>query len=418
MTQQSTTKPSLAAVALAALAAAGVTLAATLFKTNERDLTFTVPVWDTFSNAFGIAVVPVLIYFVVLAVFGWFGWLRNWWRALIAGTVAVFVGGALGYLLQIVSNDVPLNGDAWAAIFTEFLGLNFPLLVAGMLSATFVAPAALRTLAPVDGEPARYTAAAGGRETPASTQEAGSAFLRIPSDALLERLGDDADDANEQWEALVTVFEEHDWGTQAVSGGDDDDERAVLLGDTALVLGEQVIMARPKDDAHRASLVAVRETLETAGAVFDELEAPAVFNPADVVEAPGVLYVGVGGTTNNSAVRGLRRLLRDRGYDVVGVPMIGPVPLSEAFSVLPDGTRIIWREALENPELLGACIIAPEPAGAAVLTLGPDTLAVAADAPNTAELLESLGYDVERVDISAFAAIGGSLPRLSLRSRD
>ena len=219
MTQQSTTKPSLAAVALAALAAAGVTLAATLFKTNERDLTFTVPVWDTFSNAFGIAVVPVLIYFVVLAVFGWFGWLRNWWRALIAGTVAVFVGGALGYLLQIVSNDVPLNGDAWAAIFTEFLGLNFPLLVAGMLSATFVAPAALRTLAPVDGEPARYTAAAGGRETPASTQEAGSAFLRIPSDALLERLGDDADDANEQWEALVTVFEEHDWGTQAVSGG-------------------------------------------------------------------------------------------------------------------------------------------------------------------------------------------------------
>ncbi|WP_125107063.1 hypothetical protein [Gulosibacter massiliensis] len=417
MSQQSTPKPQLAIVALAALAAAGVTLAATLFKTNERDLTFSVSVWDTFSNAFGIAVVPVLIYFVALAIFGLFGWLRNWWRGLIAGTVSIIIGGALGYLLQIVSNGVDLNGDAWAAIFSEFLGLNFPLLVSGMLSATFVAPAALRTLAPVAGEPARYAAAASGEAT-ASTFDSGSAFLRIPSDALLERLGDESDDANEQWEALVSAFEQHDWGTQAVPGGDEDDERSVLLGDTALVLGEQVIMARPKHGEARASLIAVRETLETAGAVFDELEAPAEFNPADVVQAEGVLYVGVGGTTNKSAVRGLRRLLGDRGYRVVGVPMIGSVLLSEALSVLPDGTRLIWREALETPDVLGDCLIAPEPAGAAVLALSPTALAVSADAPSTADLLEDLGYEVERLDISAFAQVGGTLPRLSLRSRD
>jgi dimethylargininase len=405
-------------VLLAALAASAVTLAATLFKTNERDLTFTLPVWDTFSNAFGIAIVPVLLYFVVLAAAGMFGWLGTWWKALIAGAVGVLIGGALGYLLQIVSNGVALDGAAWAAIFGEFLGQNFPLVVSGLVSAAFVAPAALHTLEGTTvvaaGQPARAAAAP---QSAPSTWDEGSAFLRIPSDELLEQLGDDADDANEQWEQLVAVFEEHGWGTEAVGGGEGD-ARSTLLGDAALVLGEQVIMAKPKDASGVAGLQSVRDTLENAGAVFDELEAPAVFHPADVVEAPGVLYVGVGGTTNASAVRGLRRLLGDRGYRIVGVPMAGPVPLSEALSVLPDGTKLIWREAIANPEVLGPVLVVPEPRGAAVVALSPDVIAVASAAPDTAQLVKSLGYEVEQVDISAFAEIGGTLPRLSLRSRD
>lgn len=414
MFYQPTQKPSLAALALASLAASGVTLAATLFKTNERDLTFTTPVWDTFSNAFGIAVVPVLFYFVLLTMFGLLGLLGNWWRGLISGTVSVVIASVLGYVLRVVSNGVEVNRQVWAAIFGELLGLNFPLVVAGMLSAAFVAPAVLRKLGVIAG--ARYSASVG---VPAGEiANSGSAFLRVPSDALLEQLGAGADAANAQWESLVSVFEKHGWGTQAVDGGSQAAAGDVLVGDAALVLGEHVIMARPAADEQRAGLASVRETLEAAGAVFDELEAPAVFDPADVVEGSGVVYVGRTSRTNAAAVRALRRILGARGYRVVVVLVAGDVRLSEALSVLPDGTRIIWREGLRTPEVLGQCIAAQEPRGAAVVALSSDVLAVPADAKATAELLEELGYLVERVDISAFHAIGASLPRLSLRSRD
>lgn len=398
----------------AALAAAAVTLAGTLYQTNQRDLTFVLTPGQTFGTAFGLAALPVLVYLLVLVGFGYFGMLRTWWGGLVAGAVGVLLGGTIGYIVQILTNGLPLDGSAWGAIFSEFIGLNFPFTVAGLLAGALIAPPAFRALAGLESDaPARQSAAVA-----ASTSAPGSAFLRIPSDAFLENASDDSKDAaNDQWEALVSTFEDHGWGTQAVPTAAHEAD-SVFVGDTALVLGEQVVLARPKGDARRAELAAVKETLIDAGAVLDELEAPAVLDPADVVAGDGVLFVGIGGATNASALRGLRRLVEPRGYRVVGVQVTQGIRLSEVLSVLPDGTLLAWPGAIETPSVLGRYLAVDEPRGAAVVALDERTIAISNSAGDTARMLGNLGYEVVPLDISEFERAGGSLPRLSLRSRD
>ena len=399
----------------AALAAAAVTLAGTLYRTNQRDLTFTLSPFDTFGTALGLAAIPVLVYLLVLIGCGYLGWLRNWLGGLAAGAIGVLLGGVIGYIVQILSGGLPLDGQAWGAIFGEFFGLNFPFVIAGLLAASMLAPAVYRGISGEarPGEPARYASAGA-----SSIDAAGSAFLRIPSQALLDTLDEaDRDAANEEWETLVATFEEHGWGTQAIESASTERD-SMLVGDTALVLGEQVIPARPKSDERRGELAAVKDALVEAGAVLDELEAPASFNPADVVEREGVLYVGLGATTNAAAVRGLRKVTAHRGYRVIGVPVRAGLHLADIASVLPDGTMLLWSQGVEQPSQLGRFVEAPEQRGAAVVTLDAHTLAVPASAPKTAELLVDLGYDTVTVTMPTLEAAGATLPRLSLRSRD
>lgn len=405
------------AIFTSALAASVLTLLGTLFSTNQRDLTFVLSPWETFTSAFGLAAPAVGLYLIVLIALGFIGVFRTWWTSALAGVLAVLVGGAVAYIIQIASNDIPLNADAWTAIFGEFLGLNFPFTVMGIVAAALVCPPVYRAVSdePVPGAPARYVA---GPTAPSSITESGSAFVRIPSDAMLEGKDDDAREvANEQWESMVTTFEEHGWGTQAIPEVESE-LRATYVGDTALVLGEQVVLAKMKGDDRHGELPTVRETLDGAGAVFDELEAPAIFDPADVVEGDGVLYVGIGAKTNVSALRGLRKVVTERGYRVVAVPVAGNVALSDALSILPDGTKLVWAPAIEHPQLLGEHIAVDEPRGAAIVVLNEQTIAVPASAPETVKLLTTLGYQTEVLDISAFEGTGGTLPRMSLRSRD
>ena len=416
MTDTTPARPRLTNAALgAALAAAVLTLAGTLYQTNQRDLTFVLAPTQTFGTAFGLAALPVLVYLVVLIGAGLLGRLRTWWQGLTAGAVGVLVGGVVGYAVQILAGGLPLDGTAWAAIFGEFLGLNFPFTVSGLVAAALLAPPVYRGLL---GESRAAATRAAAPATPVSTSAAGSAFLRIPSEALLESLDEaDADAANGQWEALVEAFEAHGWGTQAVPAAAHERD-SMLVGDTALVLGEQVVLARPKGDERRAELAGVRETLHEAGAVIDELVAPAVFDPADVVIGEGVLYVGAGGATNAAGLRGLRRLVAPRGYRVVAVPVRSGARLSEALAVLPDGTLLAWAEGLEAAGALGRFVAVPEPRGAGAVALDERTIAVPASAPETAALIGRLGYETVAVDVSALERAGGSLPRLSLRSRD
>lgn len=416
-TSGATSGTTFSAILGAALAASAITLLGTLFATNQRDLTFVLAPWETFAEAFGLAAPAVGIYLLVLIALGFVGVFRAWWTSTLAGALAVLVGGTISYIIQILTNGIELNAEAWSAIFGEFLGLNFQFTVVGILAAALACPPIYRAVSGIaaPGAAARYVA---GPAAPTSIAESGSAFVRIPSEAMLEGSTDEARErANEQWEAVVAAFEEHGWGTQAIPEAASE-PRAVFVGDTALVLGEQVVPAKPKADDRRGELPTVRETLETAGAVFDDLESPAVFDPADVVEGPGVLYVGVGAATNASALRGLRKVVAERGYRVVAVPVAGGIALSDALSVLPDGTKLVWQPAIEHPEVLGEQIAVTEPRGAAVIALDEQTIAVPASAPATAKLLATLGYQTEVLDISEFEAAGGTLPRLSLRSRD
>jgi len=57
----------------------------------------------------------------------------------------------------------------------------------------------------------------------------------------------------------------------------------------------------------------------------------------------------------------------------------------------------------------------PEKEGVAVVALDEETLLMSEAAPETAELLRELGYDVVAVDISEFEKLEGCVTCLSVR---
>jgi dimethylargininase len=90
--------------------------------------------------------------------------------------------------------------------------------------------------------------------------------------------------------------------------------------------------------------------------------------------------------------------------------------LKSAVTALPDGTVIGLPEEVDHPELFDRFLAMPE-RGAAVVVLSPDTVLMAASVPQSAALIESLGYRVVTVDISEFEKLEGCVTCLSVRLR-
>lgn len=395
----------------AVLVAALLTLCVTMVATNKRDITMVIPAWETFIRALNIALLPTVVYAAVLFLIGSLWRLDAVWKACLAALAGVLIGHTLGYIVQILANGVELNTAAWQLIATEPLGLSFPFVLTGVVIAGIVVPWFAGA-----GESDASSKAQAGRQ-PAPIAAVGSAFMRVPSDEFLDAMDEDARErADEEWEAIVSLLEAHEWGTQAISGAEHEHD-SLFVADTALVLGEQVIMALPDKSDERRIYTDVRRELEGAGAYFDELEAPAQFNPADVVVGDGEVFVGMDAGTNAAAVRGLRKLLAPRGYRVIAVPVAGGMRLSEVMSVLPDGTKLVWAEAVMIPSVLGRYVAVPEPRGAATVALNSNTIAVSASAPETAQIINALGYHTKPVELDALESRGVSLTRLLLLSR-
>jgi dimethylargininase len=59
----------------------------------------------------------------------------------------------------------------------------------------------------------------------------------------------------------------------------------------------------------------------------------------------------------------------------------------------------------------------PEESGAHVVVIDETRLLMAADAPRSTEILQGLGYDIIRVDISEFIKLEGCVTCLSVRLR-
>jgi dimethylargininase len=129
------------------------------------------------------------------------------------------------------------------------------------------------------------------------------------------------------------------------------------------------------------------------------------------------VYVGRSDRTNAEGVRQLRALLAPLGYVVVAVPVTKVLHLKTAVTALPDGTVIGYEPLVDDVRLFDRFRAVPEPEGSAVVVLSDDTVLLSAAAPQTAALIEDLGFTVVRVDISEFEKREGCVTCLSVRVR-
>lgn len=237
----------------------------------------------------------------------------------------------------------------------------------------------------------------------------------------IERSVVDVDLALVQWERYVAALGEHGWDTSEVEPADDCPD-AVFVEDAVVVFDDLAVVTRPGAESRRPETVGAEIAARAAGLEIHRIVEPARLDGGDVLKVPladqKIAYVGIGGRTNPEAVAQLALLLAPRGWFVRPVPVHKVLHLKSAVTALPDGTVIGYPDLVDDPAAFERFVAVPEPEGAHVVLVGGSRLLMSANAPRSAELFRSMGYEPVCVDIGEFEKLEGCVTCLSVRIRD
>ncbi len=190
---------------------------------------------------------------------------------------------------------------------------------------------------------------------------------------------------------------------------------SVFVEDTAVVLDEAAVLARPGAESRRRETEAVEQRL--AGyRLLCRLHEPATLDGGDVLRIGSTLFVGRSGRTNDAGIEQLRQAVARWRYSIVPVRVAGCLHLKSAVTEVGPGTLLV------NPRWIAPsaftafrCIEVDEsePQAANALRIG-DIVVYPASFPRTRERLESRGIQLRVIDVSELAKAEGGVTCCSL----
>ena len=358
------------------------------------------------EQASAITVTATLIFFVLQFLLALVGGYTSWYLALASG----LVGGALAAVTaSSLTLTSALTSDIIGLLFGSLLTSNLPFFVASIIIAV-----TLGRLVWNRATAFRARTSVVGKKV---------ALVRVPANNLAEgqvthiaRVLVDTDLAEEQWDAYVTALLENGWSTNEVEAAPELAD-SVFVEDAIVIFGDLAVIARSGSEARRGEAAAVEATVSELGLDIERIEAPGTLDGGDVLKVGSTVYVGRGGRTNAEGIRQLRVILAGLGYSIVAVPTTKVLHLKSAVTALPDGTVIGYPPLVDDIAVFDRFLAVPEESGAHVVVLSEDTVLMAASAPQSAALIEDLGYTVVLVDISEFEKLEGCVTCLSVRIR-
>ena len=190
---------------------------------------------------------------------------------------------------------------------------------------------------------------------------------------------------------------------------------AVFVEDTAVVLDEAAVIARPGAPSRRAEVPSVERALEHRRKLL-RIEPPDTLDGGDVLSIGRTLYVGLTRRTGPGAVAQLERMLKPLGYAVRGVEVSGCLHLKSAASFIGDH-RVLCNSKWVDPGVFeGMEIIETDPSEphAANGLLVGRTLLYPEAFPKTMERLRARGIRVRTIDLSELAKAEGAVTCCSI----
>jgi dimethylargininase len=179
---------------------------------------------------------------------------------------------------------------------------------------------------------------------------------------------------------------------------------SVFVEDTAVVLDELAVIARPGAESRRGETTSVSTALGEHRQL-EKIEAPGTLDGGDVLCIGQRIYVGVSGRTNAEGGRQLADLAAPHGYHVSGVEVRGCLHLKSAVTAIADDTLLVNPRWVDVGDFHGFRLVdvhPDEPFAANTLRID-ETIVCAAAAPRTLELLGARGFAVESVEVSELA---------------
>ena len=147
---------------------------------------------------------------------------------------------------------------------------------------------------------------------------------------------------------------------------------AVFVEDTAFVLDEVAVIARPGASSRRPETASV-EIVLAAHRPLLRIQGPATLDGGDVLVSDRRVYVGLSSRTNREAVDQLAELLRPYDYDAVPVRFSGCLHLKSAVTRVADGLLLLnpdWVDPALFPGHRAVHVDPTEPHAANALPLG------------------------------------------------
>lgn len=246
------------------------------------------------------------------------------------------------------------------------------------------------------------------------------ALVRRPSPRLadglvthVERQPVDVALAMRQWQSYVDALSACGWTPVEVPPADDHPD-SVFVEDTVVVYGDVAVVTRPGAVERRGEEEAVVFALRDAGHRVVRMTEPGTLDGGDVLVVGSTMYVGQGGRSNGPGLAQLAAAVEPLGAQVRPVQVSTVLHLKSAVTALPDGTIVGFEPLVEAVDAFERFLAVPEPSGSHVVLLGGDRLLMAADAPKSAALFASMGYQPVCVDIGEFEKLEGCVTCLSV----
>jgi dimethylargininase len=223
--------------------------------------------------------------------------------------------------------------------------------------------------------------------------------------------------AQQQWQGYVDALHTHGWTTHEVPAAPDCPDSA-FVEDTMVVFRDVAVLARPGADERKPEVSSAAEAVRSFGYRTVAIEAPGTLDGGDVLKVGATIYVGRGGRTNTEGIAQLAAAFEPFGATVVTVPLSKVLHLKSAITALPDGTIVGWDSALDDTSILPNYLSMPEESGAHVVLLDDTHLLMSSDAPKSAALFRTRGYEPVFVDIGEYIKLEGCVTCLSVRLRE
>ena len=193
------------------------------------------------------------------------------------------------------------------------------------------------------------------------------------------------------------------------------DPDAVFVEDTAILLGDHAVIARPGAPSRAGETQSTADGLEPYFTLHHLVEG--VLDGGDVLRIADRLYVGQSSRTDAAGTGALARLVAPLGYEVVPVELGRCLHLKTAVTFAgpdKDGREVVilnpdWVEAGQFSWTEPLAVAPDEPFAANVVRAG-NRLIMAEGSPNTAARLRERGFTVVEIDLSELqkAEAGGT----------
>jgi dimethylargininase len=190
---------------------------------------------------------------------------------------------------------------------------------------------------------------------------------------------------------------------------------AVFIEDTAVVLDEVAVLARPGAPSRRGESAAVAQALAKYRPVLC-MKPPATLDGGDVLRLGRCLYVGRSSRTDQQGIEQLESLVAPFDYRVVPVEFTGCLHLKSAVTAVANGLLLLnpdWISAAAFPTCEAIAIDDREPHGANALEIA-GVVIHPSQFPRTRDRLVQCGLRVASVDCSELAKAEGAVTCCSL----